>query len=159
MLEISNIYAGQSAVVSVDALGGEQFDATVTKISNSGVNEGGNSKFTVDLTLARSGDMLPGMYSSAVITLDTASSVLCIPVAALEKDGQDSIVYTGCDKETGTLQDPVVVTLGTSDGENVQILSGLTQGQTVYYAYYDTYTGSGEAEASGFSFGQMGRPR
>ena len=30
------------------------------------------------------------------------------------------------------------VTVGVSDGETVQILDGITQGQTYYYAYYDT---------------------
>ena len=51
-LDISKIYVGQSATVTVDALAGERFSATVSQISNSGTNDGGNSKFTVELTLA-----------------------------------------------------------------------------------------------------------
>lgn len=43
-LDISKLHVGQAATVSVDALGGEQFDATITEIANSGENEGGNSK-------------------------------------------------------------------------------------------------------------------
>ena len=151
-LDITNIYVGQTAVVSVDALGGEQFEAEITKISNSGENEGGNSKFTVEVTLAKSGDMLPGMYSSAFITLETAKDVLCIPVAALEKNGTDSIVYTSYDQESETLGDPVVVTIGSSDGENVEIISGFTAGQTCYYEYYDEYVGSDAPQQQGASF-------
>ena len=41
-LDITSIYVGQEAIVSVDALGGEQFEAQISKISNSGENEGGN---------------------------------------------------------------------------------------------------------------------
>lgn len=156
-LDITKIYVGQSAVVSVDALGGEQFEAEITKISNSGENDGGNSKFTVEVTLAKSGDMLPGMYSSAFITLETAKDVLCIPVAALEKNGTDSIVYTSYDQESETLGDPVVVTIGSSDGENVEIISGFTAGQTCYYEYYDEYVGSDapQQQGAGFNLGRM----
>ena len=156
-LDITKIYVGQEAMVSVDALGGEQFEAEITEISNSGENEGGNSKFTVEVTLGKSGDMLPGMYSSAFITLETRENVPCVPVAALEKDGVDSILYTSYDAETGTLCDPVVVSIGVSDGENVQILEGFTAGDTCYYKYYDTYVGSDapQQQGGGFSLGAM----
>ena len=156
-LDITKIYVGQEAMVSVDALGGEQFEAEITEISNSGENEGGNSKFTVEVTLGKSGDMLPGMYSSAFITLETRENVPCVPVAALEKDGVDSILYTSYDAETGTLCDPVVVSIGVSDGENVQILEGFTAGETCYYEYYDTYIGSDapQQQGGGFNLGAM----
>lgn len=154
-LDITKIYVGQTAVVSVDALGGEQFEAEITKISNSGENEGGNSKFTVEVTLAKSGDMLPGMYSSAFITLDTSESVPSVPVAALNKSGVETILYTSYDADDGILCDPVVVTIGVSDGENVEILSGLSLGQTCYYEYHDTYVGSDAPQQGSFSLGMM----
>ena len=156
-LDITKIFVGQETIVSVDALGGEQFDATVTQIASSGENNGGNSKFAVELTLEKSGEMLPGMYASAFITLETAKNVTCIPVAALEKNGPDSIVYTSYNEEDGTLGDPVTVTIGCSDGENVQILSGLEPGQTCYYAYYDTYAASDTPQKGSISFPLMGR--
>lgn len=156
-LDITKIYVGQSAVVSVDALGGEQFDAQITEISNSGDNSGGNSKFTVEVTLAKSGEILPGMYSSAFITLETNEEAPCIPVAALEKDGTDTIVYTSYDEDRGTLGDPVTVTIGCSDGENVEIVAGLDLGEVCYYEYYDTYVGSDVPEQGGFSLNMMGR--
>ena len=156
-LDITKIYVGQAAVVSVDALGGEQFEAEITKVSNSGENEGGNSKFTVEVTLGKSGEMLPGMYSSAFITLETCENVPCVPVAALGKDGVDSILYTSYDAETGTLGDPVVVSIGVSDGENVQILEGFAAGETCYYEYFDNYVGSDspQQQGRGFNFGRM----
>ena len=156
-LDITKIYVGQAAVVSVDALGGEQFEAEITKVSNSGENEGGNSKFTVEVTLGKSGEMLPGMYSSAFITLETCENVPCVPVAAMGKDGVDSILYTSYDAETGTLGDPVVASIGVSDGENVQILGGFAAGETCYYEYFDTYVGSDspQQQGRGFNFGRM----
>lgn len=143
-LDISNIQLGQDAVISVDALGGEQFDATVTGIANTGENEGGNSKFAVELTLKKSGDMLPGMSASASISLGSSGNVLCVPVAALDKDGSQDIIYTSCD--SGSLGNPVAVTTGISDGEYVQLLSGLEEGQDFYYAWYEDSGSAGEGD-------------
>lgn len=137
-LDISEVYIGQSATVSMDALAGESFAAAVTKIANSGENEGGNSKFTVELTLEKSGDMLPGMTASAVIVLDTVEDALCIPAAALSEENGKLIVYTSYDSENGILGTPVEITIGAADADTVQILSDLEEGSTFYYAYYDT---------------------
>ncbi len=135
-LDITKIYVGQAATVSMDALPGEHFDASVSQVSASGTNEGGSSKFTVELTLPRSGDMLPGMRASAFITLSTAEDVLCVPAAALEElDGQ-TVVYTGTDPETGAPTAPTPVTLGTADADYVQILDGLSEDAEVYYFSY-----------------------
>ena len=38
----------------------------------------------------------------------------------------------------GELTKPVPVETGLSDGEYVEIRSGLTEGKNIYYSYYDT---------------------
>ena len=136
-LDISQLHSGQEAIVSVDALGGEQFPATLTRISSTGENEGGNTKFAVELTLEKSGEMLPGMTASVQLSLESHPDSLCVPAAAVSQLGSQSVVYTGYDEGSGTLTNPVVVTTGTSDGESVEILSGLDEGQVFYYAYYE----------------------
>ena len=153
-LDISKLYIGQTAKITVDALSGETFSAAITKIGNSGESEGGNSKFTVELTLEQSENMLPGMNASAYITLDTVQSVLTVPVAALVDDGTRTVLYTGYDEETETLTDPIQVTTGVSDGEYVQILSRMEEDMAFFYAYYDTLEISNVPEMSGFSFGR-----
>ena len=136
--DIARISRGQEATITVEALTGQQFPAVITAIGNTGTNEGGSSKFTATLTLGKSGDMLPGMNASAYLTLATTGDVLTIPVAALAEENGKTVVYTGCDEKNGTLTDPVVVTTGVSDGEYVEILTGLEDGDAVWYAYYDT---------------------
>lgn len=150
-LDIGNIYIGQPVTVTLDALRGETFSGTVSEVSGSAVNGGGNSKFTVDITVPKAENMLPGMTAHVQIVLDVTEAAICIPVAALNDTGTKTVVYTGYDAETESFTDPVPVTTGTSDGEYVQILSGLTAGQTVYYPYYDTMVISSKAE-SGFPF-------
>jgi len=137
-LDIKALQVGMTAQVKIDALGGEKYTATITEIGNTGVSNGGNSKYTVELTMDRAENMLSGMNATATIVLFTASDVLMIPADALVEKGNQTIVYTACDEETGTLLSPVIVKVGRSDGENVEILQGLAAGQTYYYAYYDT---------------------
>lgn len=135
--DISNVHVGQAAVITVDALAGSRFDAAVTQIAASGTSEGGNSKFTVELTLSKSGDMLPGMRASASIKLDTDQNALCVPAAALGEENGKTILYTGIHPETGEPCNPVTVTIGIADAAYVQILDGVSQGDQVYYRYYD----------------------
>ena len=136
--DINALTVGMNAQIRIDALGGEKYTAVVSEIGNTGESSGGSSKYTVELTLERSGDMLSGMTATATIVLSTAADVLMIPADALVETGNQTVVYTGYDQETDTLLDPVTVTVGCSDGENAQILDGLADGQTYYYAYYDT---------------------
>ncbi len=135
--DVALIHQGQEAQVTIDALGSESFTAAVSRISNSGTNEGGSSKFTVELTLEKSGEMLPGMTASAFLTVDTQTDVLCVPAAAVEQLGSQSVVYTGYDPDSQTLLNPVVVTTGVSDGDMVEILDGLGDGSSFCYAYYE----------------------
>lgn len=136
--DISRLQTGMAATITVEAMPGQTFPATVTSIGNTGTNLGGSSKFTAKLTLDKSSDMLPGMNASAFLDLDTASSVLSVPVAAVTDTGANVFLHTGYDEKKDILSNPVAVTTGISDGEYVQILSGLSEGDAVFYAYYDT---------------------
>jgi len=153
-LDITQIHVGQTAAVTVDALPGENFCGQVTSVSGTGESEGGNSKFTVEVTLKKETNMLPGMNAAVSLTVETAENALCIPVAALMEDGTQTYVYTGYDEEAGKFVNPVAVTVGASDGEYVQILSGISYGQTVCHPYYDTLVITNAPEMSGgFRFG------
>lgn len=136
--DIAQIAPNMAATVTLDALKGESFPATVTSIGAEGANSGGSSKFTVELTLEKSANMLPGMNACAVLPLSRAEGVLRLPAEALCQQGTKTIVYTGYDQKTETLINPVTVTTGVSDGQWVEILSGLSESDTVWYGYYDT---------------------
>ena len=135
-LDIGLVEAGMEAQVTVTALGSRVFPGTVTKIGTA-TNSGGSSKFTVTISLDRDTQMLGSMSATASMELGSLENVLCIPAAALNDDGSRIFVYTGYDAKNDQLVDPVTVTVGASDGEMVQILSGLAEGDTFYYAYYD----------------------
>lgn len=144
--DISDMKPGMLAEITVNALPGEEFEGEITRVAVSGSGNGGNSKFDVEITLPRQSQMLAGMSASAVIPLYEKMNVLTVPAAALVEDGGKTVVYTALDKKTGEPAAPVEVTTGISDGESVEILSGLKSGDSVYYAYYDTLEESDAVE-------------
>lgn len=150
--DIAKVQTGQEAQVTVDALGGKTYSAQVTQVGAIGSNQGGSSKFTVELTMERPAQMLDGMSAQASVFLEDREQALAVPVEALVEQGADTLIYTGYDPETEQLTDPVTVTLGASDGLRVEILSGLEENDAFYYAYYDTLEISDEVESNQFSF-------
>ena len=148
--DIAKVSPGMKATVKVEALKGQEFPGEVTRVSVSGTNGGGSSKFSVELSLPMSEEMLSGMSASAVIPLEEKTDVLLIPAEALIQQGAKTLVYTALDKE-GNPASPVEVKTGFTDGENVEILSGLSEGQKIYYSYYDTVELDTSAEAERFT--------
>ena len=144
--DIASVKTGMTAQLTMNALPDETFEGQVTRVAQTGSGNGGSSKFDVEITLSRESDMLPGMSATAELTLYEKMNVLTLPVAALRDEGGKTLVYTGKDKKTGEPANPVEVTTGLSDGENVEILSGIDSGTTVYYSYYDTVTESDAVE-------------
>lgn len=136
--DISQVSLGQWAQVKITALKGEVYEATVTEVGAEGTNNGGSSKFILELTLPYQENMLSGMNATVTIPLYSKVDVLTLPVAALTEENGQTLVYTALDPETGEPAAAVEVTTGVSDGETVEILSGLQSGDTVYYSYYDT---------------------
>ena len=82
--------------------------------------------------------MLPGMNASVIIEVERFEDILCLPVEAIEDIGGKSYVYLGYDEKAETLTQAQEVETGVSDGSLVQIVSGLSMGQSFYYAYYDS---------------------
>ena len=144
--DIASVKTGMTAQLTMNALPDETFEGQGTRVAQTGSGSGGSSKFDVEITLSRESDMLPGMSTTAELTLYEKMNVLTLPVAALRDEGGKTLVYTGKDKKTGEPANPVEVTTGLSDGENVEILSGIDSGTTVYYSYYDTVTESDAVE-------------
>ena len=136
-LDILSVRLGQEVEVTLDALPGQSFKGVITEVNTAASNDGGNSKYTATVELDRSAFMLGGMNASASITIEERPSVLLIPSAALYEKNGETIVYTELDSSTQKPTSPVAVEIGLSDGTNVEIKSGLSNGDTVWYEYYD----------------------
>ena len=142
-LDILSVRAGQEAAVTLDALKGQAFTGTITRVNTTSSNEGGNSKYTAEVELPRTAYMLGGMNASVNITVEERENVLLIPSASLtELDGKPA-VYTAWDSRSEELQNLTVIETGLSDGQQVQVLSGLSEGELVWYRYYDKLESNG----------------
>lgn len=150
-LDILNVEVGQTATITLDAIENETYTAKVTKVNTSGTSSGGVTKYSVDLSIERSDQMLSGMTASATITIQEASDIVVIPVDALQETMGSTYVYTGIDEDGTTLTDEVEVETGLSDGNYVEITSGLSEGDEVYYKVSDS-TDTTVMEGGSFSF-------
>lgn len=150
--DILKLSEGQQAQVTLDAVEGETFEGTVTDIHTaSGDAANGVTKYTADVTVDKTENMLQGMNASVVVTISSAEDCLMIPEAALNENGKTTTVYTSYNESTGEYGGETEVTTGVSDGTSVEILSGLSEGDTVYYSY----TEGSDSGSFGFE-GMMG---
>ena len=150
-LDILSVEEEQSAAVTLDALENESYTGTVTKISNTASAGNGSTKYEVEITVPMDENMRIGMSASAAIQVSKAEDTLILPMTALQQRGDKSFVYTQKDKDE-TLSGETAVETGLSDGQNVEISSGLEEGDEVYY----TRAAADKAESFNENFGFPG---
>ena len=136
-LDVLALSLGQEAELYLDALPTTALQATVTKIDPEGANSGGNTKYSVTLSLDRSAQLYPGMNGTVCFPRKVRAGAMTVPLAAVTEEGNRIVVYRAYDEETDQLLDPVEVQTGVSDGTDVEILSGLSLGDAYYYRYAD----------------------
>lgn len=129
--DILSLAVGQSAEITLEAAVGESFTGTISRINAAGTTGGGSARYQVEITLPRTEHMLPGMSASAVITTYEISDILILPAAAIQEEWPRVYVYTAL--VSGEPAEPVEIETGLSDGLYVEIRSGLSPGDIVYY--------------------------
>ena len=156
-LDILSVKEGQTATVTLDALDGQEFEGTITEVSNEASSGNSSAKYPVTITFEKTEDMLLSMSASATIHVNEAEDAVLIPVDALQEKGDSTFVYTKKDSD-GNLSGEVEVETGISNGSQVEITSGLEEGDTVYYLKAESSdTNSGQNMPGGMD-GQGGMP-
>lgn len=135
-LDISAYRVGQNLSITLDALPGQSFTGTVVCIDPNGANDdGGSTKYTVTVSMPRTENMLSGMNASVRLETERRDDVLTIPLAAVcEEDGR-VFVYRSYDAEKDVLGGITEIETGLSDGESVEVVSGLSAGDMIFYRY------------------------
>ena len=131
-LDITSVKTGQTAKITLDAIEGEEYEGTITSVSSEASSGSSSAKYPVEITFDKTDDMRIGMTASASISIDEAKDAVLIPVDALQEKGGKTFVYTQKDSD-GNLSGEVEVETGLSNGNKVEISSGLESGDTVYY--------------------------
>ena len=138
-LDIGQLEIGQPVRITADALPGQEFTGKVTTISIKGTTSNGVTTYPVTIRIDEPDSLLPGMNVDCEIDITHVSDVVRIPARAVSR-GNQVLVLTGentggIDETTGlpagfTYQE---VTVGVSDGDFVEITSGLEAGDTIAY--------------------------
>lgn len=125
-LEAGRLRTGMKAIVSVQAKPGETFSGQLAAIAPE-VDER-NRHFKIDVRVPNNGRaLLSGMYANARIVEATTANALLVPKEAIATRDGKRIVQ----KVQGDTVTPVEVKEGLTDGTRVQIVKGLSAGDTV----------------------------
>lgn len=118
------IKLGQHAAVTVLANPGQTVAGTITEI-NPKVDESGHFEVKVGLTSAEG--LVPGMNASVTIRVMSSEAQLVVPLAAVVHRSERDVVFTFEDGQAKWNY----VTLGRQNGEWVEVLEGLSEGNRV----------------------------
>lgn len=133
-MDILSIKTGQKATITFDAIENKEYEGEITNIDKNGTTSNGTTKYPVEITVTKEDSMMSGMNASVTITTSEVSDALLIPAAAVTEEGNTSYVYTQKDSKSGELSGKTEVQTGDTDGTNIVITSGLSEGDTVYYS-------------------------
>lgn len=139
--DINKIQVGQEVTITADAVEGVTYSGIVDTVNINGTTVSGQTNYPVTVVISNPQDLKPGMNVSADIIVERAGTVLCVPVDAVNR-GSDKptvqVALEGALDEKGNVTDPSKletreVTLGRNDTDNIEITSGLTEGDVVVW--------------------------
>ncbi|MBD8389288.1 efflux RND transporter periplasmic adaptor subunit [Dysgonomonas sp. BGC7] len=132
--EVGRVHTGMPIKLSVGAIDGQKFDATLEYIAPKGVEENGAILFEIKAA-ARIPDTVvvrAGYSANAAIVLAKAEKVLTIPESTITFSNDSTFVYLLKDStDNKQVFDKLPVKIGLSDGIKVEVKSGLKKGDRI----------------------------
>ncbi|MET1072670.1 MAG: efflux RND transporter periplasmic adaptor subunit [Umezawaea sp.] len=142
--DVNKLKNDQTAVVTVNALPGQQVQAKVTNVDLLPTTSNNVVQYGVDLALTNAPAALkPGQSASVEITVASATGVLAVPSAAVSTLGAASTVTV---LENGA-ETRKSVEIGVRGDQYVQVTSGLSENEQVVLP--QVATGSGTQQQGG----------
>lgn len=129
-IDIAPIKTGQRAIIELDALPNLLLDGKVSSISLLSTAKAGVIVYDIKIKFDATEDsgLRVGMSATADIIVTERSNVLLVPDRAVTQDSQgNSIVTVMVNQQI----EPRTVVTGISDGVQTEIVSGLTEGETI----------------------------
>lgn|SRR5574344_34388 len=121
---IGKIAEGQKVTVTSSSLPGEKFNGRVSFI---GIMTDRGLNYPVDIVLDRNDNLRIGMYMKVNFASDQVTKGILVPRDAITGGVKSSIVYLMKDGKAVSRE----VTLGEMNGDRVEILSGLEDGDEI----------------------------
>lgn len=128
--EVGMLFEGMPMKITIGALRDYTLDATLEYVAPKAVESNGANQFEVKAAVnVQSDKMIRSGYSAnAEIVLETVKNVLTIPESSLQFVGDDTFVMLKSSDGKYRMQK---VETGLSDGVNIEVKSGLNEGDVV----------------------------
>jgi len=129
--EIGRVRVGMPARIRTEAFPERTFTGRVRKIAPVGTRKNNVTSFTVEVTVLDGLDVLvPRMSADADVVAEVHEGALALPEAALVYEGEQTFVER-VDAATGRVTGRSAVQVGISQGDRMEILGGLAEGEAV----------------------------
>ena len=148
--DILSLELGQTVTVYVTSVSEDSFAGTLTEINRTSSSSG---TYSAVIELEKAEGMLSGMTASVSVRIEGVDDAVLIPIEALHKTSDGAYVYTSYNEEYQEYGGKVDVVTGLENSTYVEIKSGLSVGDTVYYT--ESQTSFGDFGGMG-NFGGMG---
>ncbi len=128
--EVGALVAGMPMKITIGALPDYTSEATLEYISPKATESNGANQFQIKAAIVpcETHTIRAGYSANAEIVLQEVKDALSVPESALEFSGDSVFVYLMGEPQVFSR---IPVTTGMSDGINIQVLSGLSEGQIV----------------------------
>lgn len=128
--EVGSLVEGMPMRITIGALPDYSSETVLEYISPKATESNGASQFQIKAAIVPSDNhtIRAGYSANAEIVLQEAKGVLSVPESALEFNGDSVFVYL---MSSPQVFERIPVKTGMSDGINIHVLSGLTEGQIV----------------------------
>jgi HlyD family secretion protein/macrolide-specific efflux system membrane fusion protein len=134
-IDVAKVAVGRSATVTLDALVGRSFEASVTKVAPASVKLAGKEQevFPVEAELLHNdGAIKPGMVADVHIHLAKKPEALAVPLEAIVKESGKIYVSSVTTSSKGAPSiSKVEVALGLRNDREIEITSGIAPGTKV----------------------------
>ncbi|PNQ73997.1 efflux transporter periplasmic adaptor subunit [Hanstruepera neustonica] len=130
--EVGKLEEGKEIIVVLGAINQKEFPAKLTFVAPKGVEENGAVQFTIkaDVNVEQSTKIRAGYSANAEIELESKDSILVVKEALLQFNRITEKPYVEIQKEDGSFEEKYVE-LGISDGINVEITEGVSEGDKI----------------------------
>ncbi|MDD2649358.1 MAG: efflux RND transporter periplasmic adaptor subunit [Eubacteriales bacterium] len=163
-LDITGVSLGQSAEISMDAITGKTYSASVSYISQLGTSTSGVTNYSVTLAIDADEQLKIGMNGTATIITGGVSDAALVPIAAIYTDKNGDFVYLQSQETTedGLPGIKTYIKTGLSNESYAQVLSGLNIGDSVMISRTAASAASTSSSARGVTSiigGDTGAPQ
>ncbi len=134
-IDVARVKLGQKVTVTLDALPGKSYEATITKIAPASIlpKDKQVDVFPVEATLAKADLAIkPGMTADVRIHIEKKEHVLALPIEAVVKENGKQFVSKVVPAENNKQKtDKVEVTVGARNDREIEIASGIKEGDKI----------------------------